>query len=125
PSALWGERAPGVSKKPRGVLQAGMRRVVCTGETLAGRDARRTLEVCASQLHGSLAGVAVEEMTHVVLAYEPIWAIGTGRNATPAQAQEGHAHVREQLVRVFGRPGGGSGRILDGGSVQAGNAAEQ
>ena len=121
---LFGETDAWVSKKARAVLHAGMRPVVCIGETLAERDAGRTLEVCASQLHGSLAGVAVEEMTHVVLAYEPVWAIGTGRNATPAQAQEVHAHVREQLVRLFGRPVGESVRILYGGSVKADNAAE-
>ena len=121
---LFGETDSWVSKKARAVLHAGMRPVVCIGETLAERDAGRTLEVCASQLHGSLAGVAVEEMTHVVLAYEPVWAIGTGRNATPAQAQEVHAHVREQLVRLFGRPVGESVRILYGGSVKADNAAE-
>jgi len=121
---LFGETDSWVSKKARAVLHAGMRPVVCIGETLAERDAGRTLEVCSSQLQGSLAGIAVEEMTHVVLAYEPIWAIGTGRNATPAQAQEVHAHVREQLVRVFGRPVGESVRILYGGSVKADNAAE-
>jgi triosephosphate isomerase (TIM) len=121
---LFGETDSWVSKKARAVLHAGMRPVVCIGETLAERDAGRTLEVCTSQLQGSLAGVAVEEMTHVVLAYEPVWAIGTGRNATPAQAQEVHAHVREQLVGVFGRPVGESVRILYGGSVKADNAAE-
>jgi triosephosphate isomerase len=121
---LFGETDSWVSKKARAVLHAGLRPVVCIGETLAERDAGRTLEVCASQLHGSLAGVAVEEMAHVVLAYEPVWAIGTGRNATAAQAQEVHAHVREQLVRLFGRPLGESVRILYGGSVKADNAAE-
>ncbi|HET9158569.1 MAG TPA: triose-phosphate isomerase [Myxococcaceae bacterium] len=121
---LFGETDSWVSKKARAVLHAGMRPVVCIGETLAERDAGRTLEVCTTQLQGSLAGVAVEEMTHVVLAYEPVWAIGTGRNATPAQAQEVHAHVREQLVGVFGRPVGESVRILYGGSVKADNAAE-
>jgi triosephosphate isomerase len=121
---LFGETDSSVSKKARAVLHAGMRPLVCIGETLAERDAARTLQVCATQLQGSLAGVAVEEMTHVVLAYEPVWAIGTGRNATPAQAQEVHAHVREQLVRLFGRPVGESVRILYGGSVKADNAAE-
>ncbi|HEY1907218.1 MAG TPA: triose-phosphate isomerase [Myxococcaceae bacterium] len=121
---LFGETDAWVSKKARAVLHAGMRPLVCIGETLAERDAGRTLEVCATQLQGSLAGVAVEEMTHVVLAYEPVWAIGTGRNATPAQAQEVHAHVREQLVRLFGRPVGEVVRILYGGSVKADNAAE-
>src|SRR5215468_2649411 len=121
---LFGETDSWVSKKARAVLHAGMRPVVCMGETLAERDGGRTLEVCATQLQGSLAGVAVEEMAHVVLAYEPVWAIGTGRNATPAQAQEVHAHVRESLVRLFGRPVGEAVRILYGGSVKADNAAE-
>ena len=121
---LFGETDSWVSKKARAVLHTGMRPLVCIGETLAERDSGRTLEVCSNQLQGSLAGVAVEEMTHVVLAYEPVWAIGTGRNATPAQAQEVHAHVREQLVRLFGRPVGESLRILYGGSVKADNAAE-
>jgi triosephosphate isomerase len=121
---LFGETDSSVSKKARAVLHAGMQPLVCIGETLAERDAGRTLQVVATQLQGSLAGVAVEEMTHVVLAYEPVWAIGTGRNATPAQAQEVHAHIREQLVRLFGRPVGESVRILYGGSVKADNAAE-
>ena len=121
---LFGETDGSVSKKTRAVLHAGMRAVVCLGETLAERDGGRTLDVCSSQLLGSLAGVAVEEMAHVVLAYEPVWAIGTGRNATPAQAQEVHAHLREALVRLFGRPVGEGVRILYGGSVKGDNAAE-
>ncbi|MGZ3481342.1 MAG: triose-phosphate isomerase [Myxococcaceae bacterium] len=121
---LFGETDASVSKKTRAVLHAGMRPVVCIGETLADRDGGRTLEVCTSQLHGSLAGVAVEEMAHVVLAYEPVWAIGTGRNATPAQAQEVHAHIREALIRLFGRAVADSVRVLYGGSVRADNAAE-
>ncbi|HUM13538.1 MAG TPA: triose-phosphate isomerase [Myxococcaceae bacterium] len=121
---LFGETDAFVSKKARAVLHAGMRPVVCVGETLAERDSGRTLEVCTSQLTASLAGVAVEEMAHVALAYEPVWAIGTGRNATPAQAQEVHSHVRELLVRLFGRPVGEVVRILYGGSVKADNAAE-
>jgi len=121
---LFGETDASVSKKTRAVLHAGMRPVVCVGETLGERDAGRTLEVASAQLHGSLAGVAVEEMGHVVLAYEPVWAIGTGRNATPSQAQEVHAHIREALVRLFGRPVGETVRVLYGGSVKADNAAE-
>ncbi len=121
---LFGETDASVNKKTRAVLHAGMRPVVCVGETLAERDAGRTLEVVSAQLHGSLAGVAVEEMSHVVLAYEPVWAIGTGRNATPSQAQEVHAHIREALVRLFGRPVGETVRVLYGGSVKADNAAE-
>jgi len=121
---LFGETDATVSRKVRAVLGGGMRPVVCIGETLAERDAGKTLEVVATQLHGSLAGVAVDEMDRVALAYEPVWAIGTGRNATPAQAEEVHAHVREALVRLFGRPVGDSARVLYGGSVKADNAAE-
>ena len=121
---LFGETDAMVSKKARAALHGGLRPVVCIGETLTERDGGRTLEVCSAQLHGSLAGIAVEEMAHVVLAYEPVWAIGTGRNATPAQAQEVHAHVRESLVRLFGRPVAEGLRILYGGSVKADNASE-
>jgi triosephosphate isomerase (TIM) len=121
---LFGETDAMVSRKARAVLQAGMRPVVCIGETLAERDGGRTLDVCTAQLHGSLAGMAVEEMDRLVLAYEPVWAIGTGRNATPAQAQEVHAHVREALVRLFGRPVGAAMRVLYGGSVKGDNASE-
>src|SRR5215475_5548356 len=121
---LFGETDLTVSKKVRAVLKHGMRPVVCIGELLAERDGGRTLEVCTRQLGGSLAGVAVEEMGELALAYEPVWAIGTGRNATPAQAQEVHAHVRQTLVQMFGRPVGEGVRILYGGSVKAENAAE-
>jgi triosephosphate isomerase len=68
--------------------------------------------------------VAVEEMAELALAYEPVWAIGTGRNATPGQAEEVHAHLRQTLVRLFGRPVGEAVRILYGGSVKGENAAE-
>jgi triosephosphate isomerase len=121
---LFGETDATVSKKIRAVLKHGMRPVVCIGETLSERDGGRTLEVCTRQLEGSLVGVAVEEMGELSLAYEPVWAIGTGRNATPGQAQEVHAHVRQTLVRRFGRPVGEAIRLLYGGSVKAENAAE-
>jgi len=121
---LFGETDATVSKKVRAVLKHGMRPMVCIGETLPERDGGRTLDVCSRQLEGSLAGVAVEEMAELALAYEPVWAIGTGRNATPGQAEEVHAHVRQTLVRLFGRPVGEAVRILYGGSVKGENAAE-
>ena len=121
---LFGETDATVSKKVRAVLKPGMRPMVCIGETLPERDGGRTLDVCSRQLEGSLAGVAVEEMAELALAYEPVWAIGTGRNATPGQAEEVHAHVRQTLVRLFGRPVGEAVRILYGGSVKGENAAE-
>ena len=121
---LFGETDSSVSKKARAVLHAGMRPVVCIGETLAERDAGRTLQVCATQLQGSLAGVAVEEMTHVVLAYEPVWAIGTGRNATPAQAGEAHAHIRGRLRQWFGGGAAEQCHVIYGGSVKPDNIRE-
>jgi triosephosphate isomerase len=121
---LFGETDATVSRKALAVLHAGMRPIVCIGEALGERDAGRTLEVVSRQLHGSLAGIGMEEMAQVTLAYEPVWAIGTGRNATPAQAQEVHAHVRESLIGLFGRPVGSAVRIQYGGSVKADNAVE-
>jgi triosephosphate isomerase (TIM) len=121
---LFGETDAAVSRKALAVLRGGMHPIVCIGETLAERDAGRTLEVVSHQLHGSLAGIGVDEMMQVTLAYEPVWAIGTGRNATPAQAQEVHAHLRESLVGLFGRPVGSAVRIQYGGSVKADNAIE-
>src|SRR5262249_23609193 len=121
---LFGETDALVSKKVRAVLKHGMRPVVCLGETLAERDGGRTLEVWTRQLEGGVAGVAVEEMGELTLAYEPVWAIGTGRTASPAQVQEVHAHVRQTLVRLFGRPVGEAIRILYGGSVKPENVAE-
>ncbi|HZJ55086.1 MAG TPA: triose-phosphate isomerase, partial [Myxococcaceae bacterium] len=83
-----------------------------------------TEHVIVRQLGAVLAALRTEDWQRVVLAYEPVWAIGTGRNATPEQAQEVHAHVRELLVRLFGRPVGEGLRILYGGSVKADNAVE-
>src|SRR5262249_6158188 len=121
---LFGETDATVSKKVQAVLKHGMRPVVCIGETLAERDGGRTLVGCTRQLEGSLAGGAGEQMGELPLAYEPVWAIGTGRTASPAQAQEVHAHVRQTLVRLFGRPVGEAIRILYGGSVKPENVAE-
>ncbi len=120
---LFGETDALVNKRARGALAAGLKPIVCVGETLQERDAGRTLSVVASQLAGSLAEMSAEEMAHVTLAYEPVWAIGTGRNATPAQAQEVHAQVREDLGRLFGAAAALAIRILYGGSVKPDNAA--
>ena len=78
----------------------------------------------ARQLKGAVSGFSAEEAGHFVIAYEPVWAIGTGRNATSAQAQEVHAHIRETLIQLFGRDVGDAIRIQYGGSVKADNAAD-
>ncbi len=121
---LFGETDETVNKKIRAVLDAGMKPILCLGETLAEREAKRTLDVVARQLRGGLQGVNAVEAAEVVIAYEPIWAIGTGRNATSDQAQEVHAHLREQLTVLFGRPIADRIRIQYGGSVKPDNAAE-
>jgi triosephosphate isomerase len=121
---LFGETDAMVSKRARGALAAGLRPIVCIGETLDERDAGRTLAVCGGQLAASLEGVSREQMARVAVAYEPVWAIGTGRNATPEQAQEVHAHVREALARLFGDATAQATRIQYGGSVKAANAKE-
>jgi len=121
---LFGETDAMVNKRARGALAAGLKPIVCIGETLGERDAGRTLAVCEGQLAGSLAGVSLEEMARVTVAYEPVWAIGTGRTATPEQAQEVHAYVREGLGRLFGNTVAQATRIQYGGSVKPSNAAE-
>jgi triosephosphate isomerase (TIM) len=121
---LFGETDAMVNKRARGALAAGLKPIVCVGETLGERDAGRTLAVCSGQLAASLADITAEEMARVTLAYEPVWAIGTGHNATPAQAQEVHLHVRGVLGRLFGKDVAEATRIQYGGSVKPSNAAE-
>jgi triosephosphate isomerase (TIM) len=121
---LFGETDALVNKRARGALAAGLRPIICVGETLGERDSGQTLAVCTGQLAGSLAGISPDEMTRVTVAYEPVWAIGTGRTATPEQAQEVHAHVRQALGRLFGDAVARATRIQYGGSVKASNAAE-
>jgi triosephosphate isomerase len=99
--ALYGEDDAFVARKARALLERGIRPIVCVGETLAQREAGQTFSLIGSQLAGSLAEIPAERAPEVVIAYEPVWAIGTGRTATPAMAQEVHAFVREQLAGRF------------------------
>ena len=121
---FFGETDATVNKRVKAVLREGLRPIICIGETLAEREGNRTFEVVQRQLRGALAGFTAEEARHFVLAYEPVWAIGTGRNATSAQAQEVHAHIREQLNGLFGREIADGIRIQYGGSVKPDNAAD-
>jgi len=121
--SLFGERDADVAAKARALLAAGLRPIVCLGETLEQREADHTLAVCEAQLDGSLAGVETGQLGHLVLAYEPIWAIGTGRTATPEIAQEVHGFIRGWLGGRFG-DAGQTVRIQYGGSMKPENAAE-
>ena len=109
--------------KVKATRQAGLTPILCVGETLTERKAAQTLDVLTFQLVAGLVGVEVRTGDDLVVAYEPVWAIGTGQNATPAQAQEAHAHLRSQLRRIAG-PVADEVRILYGGSVKPDNAEE-
>ncbi|TRD23096.1 triose-phosphate isomerase [Palleronia caenipelagi] len=111
-----------VRAKTEAALAEGLVAVVCVGETLEEREAGRTLEVIASQLDGSVPDAATAET--VVIAYEPVWAIGTGKVATTTEITEVHDDIRARLVARFGDEVGNGMRVLYGGSVKPGNAAE-
>ncbi len=93
----FGETDETVNRRTLAALRAGLRPIVCFGETLEQRESGKTMEIITGQLDNGLAGLAAEPFGRVVLAYEPVWAIGTGRTATPAQAEEVHAFVRARL----------------------------
>ncbi len=121
---LFSETDETVNKRTQAVVKAGLVPIVCVGETLAERESGRTLEVVSRQVKGGLAGFSAREAVKFVLAYEPVWAIGTGKTATSDQAQEVHAHIRELLTGLFGRDTAQGIRIQYGGSVKADNALE-
>ncbi len=119
-----GETDAQVNAKVHAALAANLIPIVCIGETEQERDAGQTEDVVAGQLTGSLAGLSAEQMAGIVLAYEPVWAIGTGRTATPAQAQEVHRLIRDWLGERFGQETGARVVVQYGGSVKPDNAAE-
>jgi triosephosphate isomerase (TIM) len=113
-----------VNKKTLAAHEAGLTPIVCVGETLAEREASRTAEVIKRQFAGSLAGLTEAQMAATVIAYEPVWAIGTGKVATPAQAEEAHADLRKLIADRYNADAAGEVRILYGGSVKPDNASE-
>jgi triosephosphate isomerase len=121
---LFGETNESVNKKTHAALTAGLVPIVCIGETLQQRDANETLAVLDRQIKDGLDRVTGEQLAGMVLAYEPVWAIGTGRNATPAQAGEAHFHIRQRLKQWFGLEASERCRILYGGSVKPDNIAK-
>lgn len=115
---LFGDTDPIVNRKTVAALAAGLIPIVCIGERLDARDRGETLAVLDAQLKAGLDGLTGPQMRTVVIAYEPVWAIGTGRNATPAQAAEAHAHIRQRLTQWFGADAAEQVLVIYGGSVK-------
>jgi triosephosphate isomerase len=122
--AIYGETDSMVNEKLHAVLDAGLTPIVCVGETLEQREAGQTQQVVRSQCIGSLAGLTEDQMLKTVLAYEPVWAIGTGKTASPAQAEEVHKDIRSLLETQFSASTAQKIIVLYGGSVKADNAQE-
>ncbi|HEY9174626.1 MAG TPA: triose-phosphate isomerase [Verrucomicrobiae bacterium] len=113
-----------IAKKALAVHTAALKPIVCIGETLAEREAGETEKVLETQVRGSLAGLSKEQMVETIVAYEPVWAIGTGKTASAAQAQEAHAFIRKVLASLFDETVARKVRIQYGGSVKPANARE-
>ena len=120
----FGETDESVNRKIVALLEVDLGSIFCIGETLEERQAGKTLDVLAKQLKGGLEGLNEEQAGKLVLAYEPVWAIGTGHTATPEQAQEAHAFVRDNLAKRFNNAVANHMRILYGGSVKPDNVDE-
>jgi triosephosphate isomerase len=120
----FGETNATANKKVKAALAGGLKVILCVGETLAEREAGKTFEVVKDHTLGSLDGITAEQLKDVVLAYEPVWAIGTGKTASPAQAQEVHAYIRGVMKDKFGAPAAEAIRIQYGGSVKPDNVKE-
>jgi triosephosphate isomerase len=121
---LFGETDETVNRKTKAALAATLIPIVCIGETLAQRDANQVEAVLEQQLTGSLADLTSEQLADVVIAYEPVWAIGTGRTASPQQAEDAHAFIRTKVAVLSDAATADKVRIQYGGSVKPGNTAE-
>ena len=120
----FGETDETVAKRVRAALESGLEVILCVGETLEQREADITGEIIAIQVKKALAGVTAEELRHIIIAYEPVWAIGTGKTPTPEDVEEVHAAVRKVLAKKLGKGVANKMRILYGGSVKPSNAKE-
>jgi triosephosphate isomerase len=120
----FGETDAFINKKVLAALANELKPILCVGETLAEREAGSTLAVVQRHIEGGLAGVKPEQITTVIIAYEPVWAIGTGKVATTEQAQEVHAYIRDLLTKLYGAALAQKVRILYGGSMKPANAPE-
>ena len=120
----FGETNETVNKKIKAALKHALTPIVCVGETLKEREANNTFKVLDDHINNGLKGITAEEASLLVLAYEPVWAIGTGKTATSAQAQEAHKYIRGLLVKLFAAETAEAIRIQYGGSVKPENTAE-
>jgi triosephosphate isomerase len=120
---MFGETDETVNKKVKAVLAAGMTPIMCVGETLATREAEQTESYVREQVHAGLEGVSAGDVAKLVIAYEPIWAIGSGRTPTPEGANDVARSIRATVGALFGQPAALSCRILYGGSVKPENAS--
>ena len=118
----FGETNASINGKVKAALKHGLKAMLCIGETSSERESGRTMDVLRAQLEECLGGVSAKEAGRITIAYEPVWAIGTGKTATPQQAQEAHAFIRKTLSGLFGKEYSKT-RILYGGSVTPENAA--
>ena len=120
----FGETDATVNSRLKAALKAGLKPIVCVGETLAEREGGKTNDVIGRQLRDGLAGLTAADMANVIIAYEPVWAIGTGKTATPAIAEETHKFIRETVGALFGGAVASALRIQYGGSMKPENARE-
>jgi triosephosphate isomerase (TIM) len=118
---LFGETDVTVNRKVNAAIAADITPIVCIGETLEQRERNETMDVLDRQIKGGLDGLSGDQVAALVIAYEPVWAIGTGRTATPAQAGEAHAHIRSRLRQWFGGTAADQCLVLYGGSVKPDN----
>jgi triosephosphate isomerase len=121
---LFGETDATVNRKAVAAFAAGLTPIVCIGETLDQRERGETFDVLDRQIKSGLDGLTGEQLALLVMAYEPVWAIGTGRNATPAQAAEAHGHIRQRLRQWFGNDAAEQCHVIYGGSVKVDNITE-
>jgi triosephosphate isomerase len=121
---LFNETDSTVNRKVLAAFQNGLTPIVCVGETLEERETDQTLAVLDRQVKEGLDALTAEQLAELVVAYEPVWAIGTGRNATAAQAQEAHAHIRKRLRQWFGADAAEHCHVIYGGSVKPENIGE-
>ena len=118
---FFGDTDETVNRKIKAALTAGLTVLFCIGETLGEREAVKTFEVLKKQVTGGLSGITVKELVNIIIAYEPVWAIGTGKTATDEQAQEAHSFIRSLVAGLYNKTAGNKIRILYGGSVKPEN----